>query len=49
MAFDLAIVTLTYEILSELYLENREVWEVHTWQGHWLRVIGVQCHGVILI
>ena len=31
LTFDLAIVTLTYKILSGLYLGNRKVWEVDTW------------------
>ena len=29
--FDLAVVTLTYKILSGLYLRNRKVKEVDTW------------------
>ena len=49
LTFDLAILTSTYKILSEPYLENCEEKEVHTWPGHWLGVIGVQYHGVILI
>ena len=32
-----------------LYLRNRKVWEVHTWQGHWLGGVDVQHHGVTLI
>ena len=31
LTFDLAIVTLTYKILSGLYLGNRKVKEVDTW------------------
>ena len=31
LTFDLAVVTLTYTILSRLYLRNRKVWEVDTW------------------
>ena len=31
LTFDLAVVTLTYKILSGLYLGNRKVWEVDTW------------------
>ena len=30
LTFDLAVVTLTYKILSGLYLENRKVYEVDT-------------------
>ena len=35
--------------LSGLYLRNRKVQEVHTWQGHWLGGVGVQRHGLTLI
>ena len=31
LTFDLAVVTLTYKILSGLYLGNRKVKEVDTW------------------
>ena len=31
LTFDLAVVTLTYKILSGLYLGNRKVQEVVTW------------------
>ena len=31
LIFDLAVVTLTYKILSGLYLRNRKAWEVDTW------------------
>ena len=31
LTFDLAVVTLTYKILSRLYLGNRKVEEVDTW------------------
>ena len=31
LTFDLAVVTLTYKILSRLYLGNRKVKEVDTW------------------
>ena len=31
LIFDLAVVTLTYKILSGLYLDNHKVWEVDTW------------------
>ena len=31
LTFDLAVVTLTYKILSGLYLGNRKVQEVGTW------------------
>ena len=47
--FDLALVTLTCKILSGLYLRNRKEYEVDTWYGHWLGVVGGQCHGVALI
>ena len=49
LTFDLAVVTLTYKILSGLYLGNCKVWEVDTWLGHWLGVVSVQCRGVTLI
>ena len=49
LTFDLSIVTLTYKILSGLYLKNCKVLEVDTWYGHWLGGVGVQCHGVTLI
>ena len=41
LTFDLAVVTLTYKILSGLYLRHCKVWEVNTWQGHWLVGVGV--------
>ena len=31
LTFDLVVVTLTYKILSGLYLRNRKVQEVDTW------------------
>ena len=31
LTFDLSKVTLTYKILSGLYLGNHKVWEVDTW------------------
>ena len=31
LTFDLAVVTMTYKILSELYLGNCKVEEVDTW------------------
>ena len=31
LTFDLTVVTLTYKILSGLYLGNRKVQEVDTW------------------
>ena len=31
LTFDLAVVTLTYKILSGLYLRNRKVLEADTW------------------
>ena len=49
LTFDLGIVTLTYKILSGLYLRNRKVLQVDTLLGHWLGVVGVQRHGVTLI
>ena len=49
LTFDLAVVTLTYKILSGLYLINRTVQEVDTWLGHWLGGVGVQRHGLIRI
>ena len=48
-AFDLAVVTLTYKILSGVYLGNRKVQEVDTGYGHWLRCVDVKHHGVTLI
>ena len=47
--FDLAVVTLTYKILSGLYLRNCKVLEVDTWEGHWSGGVGVQHHGLTLI
>ena len=38
LAFDLAVVTLKFKFLSRLYLRNCKVWEVNTWQVHWLGV-----------
>ena len=35
--------------LSGLYLTNRKVEEVDTWQGHWLGGVGMQRHGMSLI
>ena len=49
LTFDLAVVTLTYKILSGLYLGNRKVYEIDTWSRHWLGGLGVQRHGVTLI
>ena len=46
LTFELAVVNLTYKILSGLYLRNHKVEEVDTRCRHWLRVVGVQCHGV---
>ena len=31
LTFDLAVVTLTYKILSGLYLGNLKVWEIDIW------------------
>ena len=36
LIFDLAMVTLTYKILSRVYLGNCNVSKVYTWLGHWL-------------
>ena len=49
LTFDLAIVTLTYEIWSGLYHGNLKVQEVDTWYGHWLVCVDVKHHGVTLI
>ena len=49
MMFDLIVVTLTFKILSGLYLRNHKMQEVELWWGHWLGVVGVQRHGVTLI
>ena len=49
LTFDLAVVTLTYKILSGLYLRNRKMLEVDTWQGNWSGGVGVQRHGLTLI
>ena len=49
LTFDLAIVTLTFKILTGLYLGNRKLSEVNTWYGYWLWVVGVQHHSVTLI
>ena len=32
--------------MSRLYLRNRRVWEVVTWQVYWLVDVGVQCHAM---
>ena len=40
LTFDLVVVTFSLKILSGLYLRNRKLWEVDTWQGHYL---GVRC------
>ena len=48
-SFDLAVVALSFKILFGLYFGNRKVLEVDTWWGHWLRGVGVQCHGMTLI
>ena len=49
LTFDLAVVTLTYKILSGLYLGNRKLLEVDTWEGYWLGGLGMQRHGLPLI
>ena len=41
LTFDLAVVTLTYKILSELYLGNGKVYEVEVWL--WTLVRGCRC------
>ena len=40
LTFDLAVVTLTYKILSGLCLGNCKVYEVDAWYGYWLGVVG---------
>ena len=49
LTFELAMVTLTYKILSRSYLRNFKVSEVDTWWGHWWGIVGVQHNGVTLI
>ena len=49
LTFDLAVVNLTYKILSWQYLRNCKVQEVDTWWGHRWGIVGVQRHGVTLI
>ena len=49
LTFDLAIVTLTYKILSGGYYGNRKVQEVDTRYRHWLWCVDVNYHGVTLI
>ena len=49
LTFDFAVVTSTYKILSGLYLGNHMVSEIDTLYGHWLDIVGVQHHCVILI
>ena len=49
LTFDLAIVTLTYKILSRVYFGNRKVQEVDTGYRHWLWCVDVKYHGVTLI
>ena len=34
----IVVVTLTFKILSGLYLRNCKVQEVEIWEGHWLGV-----------
>ena len=46
---DLPVVTLTFKILSGLYLGNCKVQKVDTWYGSWFWDVGVQGHGVALI
>ena len=41
LTFDLAVVTLTYQILSGLYLGNGKVYELITWFGTLVR--GCRC------
>ena len=41
LTFDLAVVTLTYKMLSGLYLGNYKVWEVDIWFGTLVR--GCRC------
>ena len=44
LSFDLFVVTLTFKILSRLYLGNCKVQEVDISQGHWFEVVGLQHH-----
>ena len=45
----LPIVTLTFKILSRLYLKNHKVQEVETWSGRRYGGVGVYHYGVTLI
>ena len=47
--FDLAVVTLTYKILSGLYLRNSKVWKLILGRDIGWGVVGVHHHGVVLI
>ena len=38
LTFDFAVLTLTYQILSGLYLRERKVYEVDTWYGHCIAI-----------
>ena len=49
LTFDLAVVTLTFKILSGLYFRNCKVQKVDTWSGHWLGAVDMQYHNVTLI
>ena len=49
LTFDLAIVTLTYKILSWLYVGNRKVRKLILGRDIGLGVVGVQRHDVTLI
>ena len=48
LTFELAVVTLTFKILTGFYFGNCKVSEVDTWQGYWLWVVRVQHHSVTL-
>ena len=45
LTFDLVKVTISFKILSGLFLEFHKVSKVDTWYGHWLGGVGVH-HGV---
>ena len=49
LTFDLAVVTLTYKILSGLYLRTVRCRKLILGKDNWLGDVGVQCHGVTLI
>ena len=50
LTFDLAVMTLTFKILSRPCVANHNVQEVNIWLGYyWMQLLGVQHHGVTLI